>query len=206
MTRRSIKQPAFVGSKKQQGNYLLSIGIGIMIMAILAVWAIPKIQDYLVEGAVPSVAEETQRFISRLKVNTAGTGSSPFAGVTQAYFARSVRGSSLQVQTSAGGVAGEGTGGTIVRHGLGGGSAGTIDIATVESNAGFTLTFNDVGQAACPSLATALQRSVANISINGTNVKVSNATNGNVTTGYVAGAAAAACTDGDTNDFVFTVR
>lgn len=206
MTRRSIKQPAFVGRKKQQGNYLLSIGIGIMIMAILAVWAIPKIQDYLVEGAVPSVAEETQRFISRLKVNTAGTGALPFAGVTQAYFARSVRGSSLQV-SDAGGVAGEGTTGTIVRHGLGGGSAGTIEIALLGSGAAFTLTFKAVGQAACPSLATALQRSVADIKINTTtNVKVSDPEDGTVTTGYVAGKAAAACTDGDTNTFVFTVR
>lgn len=197
---------SFKGSRRQKGNYLLSIGIGIMIMALLAVWAIPKIQDYLIEGAVPYVAEETQRFVSRLKVNAAGTGSAPYAGITQEFFARSVRGGTFQVASSAGGVAGEGTGGTIVLHGLGGGSNGTVMIATAESNAAFTLTFSDVNHAACPSLATALQRSVSNISINGTSVKVVNATNNNVTTGYVAGMAAAACADGDVNDFVFTIR
>ncbi|WP_312271608.1 type 4 pilus major pilin [Pseudomonas sp.] len=197
---------SFNVGKRQKGNYLLSIGIGIMIMAILAVWGIPKVKDYLVEGAVPSVAEEIQRFIARVKVNSTGTGSEPYNGITQSFFARAVRGSSLQVATSAGAVAGEGTGGTIVLHGLGGGSAGTVTIATAESNGAITLTFADVNQAGCPGLATALQKTVDDISINGTSVKKVSTTDGTVTKGYVAGTAAAACVDGDANDFVFTVR
>ncbi|MHB0818482.1 type 4 pilus major pilin [Stutzerimonas stutzeri] len=197
---------AFKPAKRQRGNYLLSIGIGIMVMAILSVWGIPKIQDYLIEGAVPSVAEESQRFISRLKVNTSGTGTTPYTGVDQGYLARAVRGSSLQVQSGPGGVAGEGTGGTTVLHGLGGGTGGTITLTTIESGAAFTLTFANVNHAACPSLSTALQRSVDDIRINGSTVKLVNATTKNVTTGYIAGAAASACNDGDTNSFVFTVR
>lgn len=206
MAKSTKKMFRSIDIRRQKGNYLLSIGIGIMIMAILAVWAIPKIQDYLIEGAIPSVAEETQRFISRLKVNAAGTGSAPYDGVTQEFFARSVRGGTLQVETAAGAVAGEGTGGTIVRHGLGGGNTGTITIAAAEANAAFTLAFDNVNHAACPGLATAMQRSVANISINGTPVKVVDAATNNVTTGYAAGAASAACADGDVNDFIFTIR
>ncbi|NWD56719.1 prepilin-type cleavage/methylation domain-containing protein [Pseudomonas veronii] len=185
--------------KKQEGNYLLSIGIGIMILGILAVWGIPKIQDYIVEGAIPSVAEESQRFIARVQVSNSGSGTTPYTGLTQAYFARSVRGTSLQVGT----IAGEGTGGTVVRHGLGGGNNGTVVISTTGDS--FALTFNSVNAAACPGLATALQRTVDDISINGKTVKITD-TDKTVSAGYVAGAAATQCGDGDTNTFVFTIR
>jgi hypothetical protein len=185
--------------KKQKGNYLLNIGIGLLIAGILAVWGIPKIMDYLVEGAIPSVAEETQRFVARTQVSNSGNGTAPYAGLTQASLARSVRGTSLQV----GVIAGEGTGGTVVRHGLGGGNNGTVVIGTTGDT--FTLTFNNVNSAACPGLATSLQRSVDNISINGKTVKVTDVDK-TVSAGYVAGTAMAQCVDGDTNDFIFTIR
>ncbi|WP_219096233.1 type 4 pilus major pilin [Pseudomonas sp. UMAB-40] len=185
--------------KKQEGNYLLNIGIGILIAGILAVWGIPKIMDYLVEGAIPSVAEESQRFIARTQVSNSGNGTTPYVGLTQASFARSVRGTSLQVGT----IAGEGTGGTVVRHGLGGGNNGTVVISTTGDT--FTLTFNSVNQAACPGLATSLQRSVDNITINGKTVKVTDVDK-TVSAGYVAGTAMAQCIDGDLNTFAFTVR
>lgn len=199
MTKMNHKK--FSGKQKQQGNYLLSIGVGIMIMAILAVWAIPKIQDYLIEGAVPAVAEEAQRFVSRVKVNSAGTGSAPYASLDNEYLARAVRGGALQVDT-AGAIAS--TGGTTVLHGLGGGTAGTVVLAPANTNTAFTLTFNDVNHAACPTLATALQRSAQTITINGQNAKVTSTTNSNVTTQYNAAASAGFCNDGDVNDFVFT--
>lgn len=189
--------------KKQRGNYLLSIGIGIMLTAILAAWAIPRIQQYLIEAKIPSVAEDTQRFISRLMINTAGTGGSPFNGLTQQYFANAVRGGSLLVETSAGGVAGEGSGGTTVRHDLGGGQTGTIVLT--ENGTSFTLTFNNVNTAACPGLATSMQRSVDEISINGTLVKDTDQTTKVVNTGYVTGQAAGLCNTGDENTFAFTV-
>lgn len=189
----------FKGKKSQQGNYLLSIGMGIMVMAILAVWGVPKIKDYLIEGAIPSVAEETQRFIAKVKINSAGSGTDPFTGLDQEYFARAVRGGSLQV----GDVSGQGTGGEVVRHGLGGGSAGTIEIS--ETGDSFALTFENVNQAACPSLATALQRTVDDISINGTAVKTTD-DDMNVELAYIASTAASACSDGDVNEFIFTIK
>lgn len=199
-----MNHKTFSGKQKQQGNYLLSIGVGIMIMAILAVWAIPKIQDYLIEGAVPSIAEEVQRFASRVKVNAAGTGATPYSGLNQEYFARSVRGGSLQVVGSGGaGTAGEGTTGTVVLHGLGGGTSGTVSLASEDAGAAFSLTFSNVNHAACPTLATALQRTASTITIDGTAVKTTDDDN-NVTSAYNAASAAAQCEDGDVNNFVFT--
>lgn len=197
---KNVREMKF-GKKKQQGNYLLSIGVGIMIMAILAVWAIPKIQDYLVEGAVPSIAEEVQRFVSRVKVNAAGTGATPYTALDNEYLARAVRGSALQVDSS-GGIAG--TGGTTVLHGLGGGAGGTVVLASASAGASFTMTFANVNHAACPGLATALQRTAQTITINGTAAKTTDATSNNVTLGYNAASSAGDCDDGDVNDFVFT--
>jgi hypothetical protein len=169
-----------------------------MITLLLAAWGIPKLKAYLIEGATTPVAEEIQRFISRVKVASQGGGTSPYTGLNQAYFARSVKGSSLEV----GAVSGQGTGAVDVRHGLGGGDDGTVLIAT--TGATFSLTFNDVSDAACPGLAAALQRVADNITINATAVKTTDANNV-VTLGYIAGTAATRCVDGDNNVFVFTI-
>jgi hypothetical protein len=50
-----------------------------------------------------------------------------------------------------------------------------------------------------------MQRSVDDISINGTPVKVT-ATDKTVTTPFAAPSAKNECTDGDTNTYVFTIR
>jgi len=185
--------------RKQKGNMLLNIAIALVITAVLAAIGIPKLLDYLVEGAVPSVAEEIQRFVGRTQVSNNGNGTAPYTGLNQTYFARAVRGSALQV----GAVAGQGTGGTVVRHGLGGDAAGTIVLTNAATT--FTLTFNNVSQAACPGLATSLQKTFDNITINGTAVKVT-AADRTITQGYVAAGAAAQCVDGELNTFVFMAR
>lgn len=189
----------FEQAKRQKGNYLLGVGIGIMITLLLAAWGIPKLKAYLIEGATTPVAEEIQRFISRVKVASQGGGTSPYTGLNQAYFARTVKGSALEV----GAIAGQGTGAVDVRHGLGGGDAGTVMLATTGPT--FTLTFNAVSDAACPGLASALMRVADSITINATAVKTTNAVNV-VTLGYIAGTAATRCVDGDNNIFVFTIN
>ncbi len=189
----------FSQAKRQQGNYLLGIGIGVMIMLLLAAWGIPKFQAYLVEGAIPSVAEEIQRYAARVKVASRGAGTTPYIGLTQKDFARAVKGSSLEVGT----VSGQGTGSTVVRHGLGGGDDGLVTLST--TGATFSLTFASVSDAACPGLAAALQRTFDGITINATAVKATDASNV-VTQAYVAGTANSRCLDGDSNNFVFTVN
>lgn len=189
----------FEQAKRQKGNYLLGVGIGIMITLLLAAWGIPKLKAYLIEGATTPVAEEIQRFISRVKVASQGGGTSPYTGLNQAYFARTVKGSALEV----GKISGQGTGAVDVRHGLGGGDAGTVMLSTTGKT--FSLTFNGVSDAACPGLASALVRVADSITINATAVKTTDDVN--VTTlGYIAGTAATRCVDGDNNVFVFTVN
>lgn len=185
--------------KRQKGNALLNVAIAIFLGVLIAVVGVPKIQSYLVEAAIPPVSDEIQRFITRTVVSAQGTGNTPYAGLDQAYFAQQVRNTSLQV----GAVSGQGTGGTIVRHGLGGRDTGTITLA--ETGTAFTLTFANVNNAACPGLATTLSKSVDDISINGTVVK-STDNNKTVTTQFTPMSAANECNDGDTNAFVFTVR
>lgn len=185
---------------RQKGNYLLSIGVGIMILSILAVWGIPKVESYLIEGAIPPVAEDVQRFSSRIRTNAAGSGITPYTGLTQDIFARAMRDTTLMV----GDVAGESGGSTVVRHGLGGGTNGTVEIS--ETGDSFSLTFNSVSNYACPGLSTALQRTFDTISIGGSNVKVTDATTGEVTSAYQASSASVQCSDGDSNTFVFTTE
>lgn len=189
---------SFSQSKNQRGSYLVGIAIGLMVTLFLAAYAIPKFQSMLVEGAIPSVAEQIQRYVANTKVATKGAGTTPYTGLTQAQFARAVKGSSLEVGT----VSGQGTGSTVVRHGLGGGDAGLVTLAT--TGATFSLTFAAVSDYACPGLAQALQRTFDGITINATAVKATDA-GGVVTQAYVAGTASARCVDGDNNVFVFTV-
>ncbi|MGP5477572.1 type 4 pilus major pilin [Pseudomonas helleri] len=186
-------------AKRQQGSYLIGVGIGILIVLLLSAWGIPKFNAYLVEGAIPSVSEEIQRFVSRVKVSSNGGGVAPYTGLTQDYFARSVKGSSLSV----GDIAGQGTAAVDVRHGLGGGDTGLVTLTSTGPT--FSLTFTNVSDAACPGLAANLQRSFDVITINKTAVKTTDASNV-VTQGYVSGTAAAKCLDGDKNIFVFTVN
>lgn len=186
-------------NKSQKGYNLVSVGIAILVVLLLSALGIPKFKSYLVQGAVPPVAEETQRFISMVKVSSQGSGTTPYTGLTQAYFARSVKNSALEV----GAISGQGTGAVDVRHGLGGGDNGTVTLAT--TGATFSLTFADVSDAACPGLAAALQRIVDGITINATAVKVTDANNV-VTTAFIPGTAATRCVDGDNNDFVFTIN
>lgn len=186
--------------RKQKGNMLLSLGITLMITVILAVYGIPKIKDYLIEGAIPSVAQDTQKYLARVQTNALGAGVTPYKGIDQKAFARDVRGSSLQV----GDRSGEGTGGTTVRHGLGGtGETGLVTIS--ETGDTLSLTFKGLNRAACPALATAMSQSVENISINGTAVKTTDDTN-TVKVAYQAASAGANCLDGDTNVMIFTIK
>ncbi len=178
---------------------MLALIASVVLGAIIAAFAIPKIDGILTEAKVEPVSSDIQRWVTRVKVSNSGTGTQPYVGLTQASFAQAMRNTSLEVGT----IAGQGTGGTVVRHGMGGGNDGTVVVG--QTGNAFSLTFNDVDLAACPSLATSLQRAFQDITVNGQAVKVT-ATNGTVTTAYNAGTAATRCNDGSDNVFVFTSR
>lgn len=192
----------------QSGFSLIEISIVTTIMMLLAIVGIPAIQGYVVESKVPRVAEELQRFVARLKVTTHGFGASPYAGVDTRVLANSLRGSSVVA------VSGEGAG-TNVAHGLGGqgvSGRGVIRVAPYALSgapvgSAFLLTLNDVNHAACPGLASILQRisDVVTISGSGGPVRVKDSLHEPVTP-YNPLLADAQCLSGDRNIFEFVIR
>lgn len=194
--------------KQQRGFSLIEISIVTTIMMLLAIVGVPAIQGYVVESKVPRVAEELQRFIARLKMTTHGFGASPYASVDTTVLANALRGSSVVSVTGTGRSA-------HVAHGLGGSGVsgrGVIQIAPyavsgAPSGSAFLLTLNDVNHAACPGLASVLQRiaEVVRISGAGGPVTVKNSLQDPVAS-YNPMLADAQCLQGDRNEFEFVIR
>ncbi len=192
----------------QRGFSLIEISIVTAIIMLIAIVGIPAIQAYVIENKVPRVAEEIQRFVARVKVNTSGFGATPYSGIDAGTLANSLRASSVVAVT------GQGAGATTV-HGLGGSGAsgkGVILVApeAIAGGAGgsaFSLTFTDVNDAACPALASILQRIADIVTISGQAgpVVVKNMSN-EPGMAYNAILADAQCIAGDRNTFSFTVR
>ncbi|MDT4829568.1 hypothetical protein FQZ97_629900 [compost metagenome] len=193
---------------RQRGFSLMEVSIVTAIVLLIAIVGIPAIGAYVIENKVPKVGEELQRFIASMKINGLGGGVTPYAGLDTGAMANALRDSSvLSVQ-------GSGAGARVV-HGLGGtgvGSNGVIEVAAAAvGSAGlgsaFSITLTNVSHAACPALASVLQRMSETISIGaaggGRVVKNSLAT---PEVPYRAAQAQAQCSKGDVNTFVFTAK
>jgi type II secretory pathway pseudopilin PulG len=197
-----------MGARLQAGFSLIEVSIVTTIMMLIAIIGIPAIQGYVIESKVPRVAEEMQRFVARLKASTHGFGAMPYAGVDAGTLVNALRSSSVVAVT------GQGAGATVA-HGLGGNGTngrGVIliapqSIAGAPTGAAFSLTLNDVNHAACPSLASILQRIADVVTISGHSgaVTVKNAAQEPLMP-YNAILADAQCAAGDRNTFVFTIR
>jgi type IV pilus assembly protein PilA len=196
------------GLRRQRGFSLIEISIVTTIMMLLAIVGIPAIQGYVVESKVPRVAEELQRFVARLKVTTHGFGASPYENVDTRVLANSLRGSSVVS------VSGEGAGANVA-HGLGGpgvSGRGVVRIAPYALSgapfgSAFLLTLNDVNHAACPGLASILQRIAEVVRISGAAgpVTVKDSLHQPVAA-YNPLLADAQCLSGDRNVFEFVIR
>ncbi len=192
----------------QAGFSLIEISIVTTLMMLIAIIGIPAIQGYVIENKVPRVAEEVQRFVARMKANTNGFGSSPYAGLDSGILANALRSSSVVSVTGFGASAS-------VAHGLGGTGAAGRGVISVAPQAiagaligsAFSLTLNDVNQAACPALASILQRLAEVVTVAGASgpVMVKNALT-EPSMPYNPMLADAQCVSGDRNTFVFTVR
>lgn len=200
---------AGVGAQRAEAGFsLIEISIVTTIMMLIAIIGIPAIQGYVIESKVPRVAEELQRFVARLKAGTHGFGATPYSGVNGSTLVNALRASSVVSVT------GEGAGATVA-HGLGGSGSNGRGVITIapQSMAGaatgvaFSLTLNDVNHAACPALASILQRIAQTVTISGQSgpVTVKNASFEPVMP-YSAILADAQCASGDRNTFVFTIR
>lgn len=177
----------------QQGLSLIEVSIVTAIVLLLAIIGVPAIGAYVVENKVPKVGEEIARFILQTKVNASNATAAPYQGIDTANFANLVRDSSIFA------VSGEGS--TLkVLHGLGG--EGQVSVAAEEAGASFSITLSKVHNAACPSIASILQRVSDSMTVapggQGATVIKSD------TVLYSALAAESRCAKGDVNTFVFT--
>ncbi len=177
---------------RQQGFSLIEVSIVTAIILLVAIVGIPAIGGYVVENKVPRVGEELTRFIVQARVN-AGTGdASPYGALTSASLANMVADSTVLTVMADGSI----------RHGLGG--QGDVQVEPVEGGAGFVVRLSAVNHAACPSIASVLQRVAEMITVGqgvGQGKVVKDAT-----TTYSALAAESACARGDVNQFAFYAR
>ncbi|HYG44827.1 MAG TPA: type 4 pilus major pilin [Bordetella sp.] len=203
-----MRHPSFIAvSRRQAGFSLIEVSIVTAIVLLVAIIGIPAIGTYVIENKVPKVGEELQRFVARTKANAQGSGPTPYVDIDIGTLANALRDSSV--------VAVSGTGsGAVVAHGLGGngsGSNGTIGIAPVSTGggagSGFSITLTNVNNAACPALASVMQRVSDIITVEGRGGagKVKDSTIV-PRIAYSATTAESQCIEGDNNTFVFTVR
>lgn len=180
--------------RSQEGFSLVEVSIVMAIVLLLAIIAIPTVRTYVIESKVPKVGEELARFILHTKINASGGASLPYDGITTSNLANMLRDSgifSISGSTSA----------PTVRHGLG--ADGEVSVAQAEAGAAFTITLSHVNHAACPSIASVLQRLSDTIVL--TPQGGSAAVVKDASTHYSALETELRCSQGDGNTFVFTV-
>ena len=181
------------GRAAQRGFSLVEVSIVMAIVLLLAIIAIPTVSAYVIESKVPKVGEELARFILHTRVNAASGSSAPYEGIGNANLANMVRGSSIFS------ISGDAAA-PIVKHGLG--ADGEVSVAEAEGGAAFTITLSNVSHAACPSIASVMQRVSDEISLvpqGGASTVIKDATKM-----YSALETESRCSQGDGNTFVFT--
>jgi prepilin-type N-terminal cleavage/methylation domain-containing protein len=193
---------------RQRGFSLVEVSIVTALMVILAIVGIPALQDYVIENKVPKVAADLQRFVARMKVAGIGGGEAPYAGVNRLALVNGLRGGSAVT------VRGEGSSAVVV-HGLGGQGVadnGEINLTAAaipgqSTGSAFSLTLDHVNHAACPMLASTLQRMASQVTVEGRTgeVVVKNDFN-SPPVPYQPVLADAECARGDSNRFVFVFR
>lgn len=180
------------------GFSLVEVSIVTAIVLIISIIGIPAINAYVVENKVPKVAGELQRYVARTKANGQGS-SAPYVGIDTGNLARALRNSSVlaidPVQVSR------------VAHGLGGNgtTTGMVEVAESDAGASFTITLDSVNDAACPALASMMQRVAERIQVSGSATTVVKDAHASSIKVYSPLEAENACKTGDANQFVFTV-
>lgn len=186
--------------KKAKGFTLVELIVVIAIGALLALFAVPYARGVIINGKVEPTANDINKTVTSIRGNFAGQGVTPYnnlgvGAAATAIFANTARGLSSALT-----VAGSGASAT-VQHDLGEtGSEITVASATITTPGdSFSVSLPTVNNAACPGLAAQLSRVAEVITINGAAAKAVGGT-------YNGGIAQNACTEGDTNTFLFTFR
>lgn len=179
---------------RQKGFSLVEVSIVTAIVLLLAIIGIPAIGSYVVENKVPKAGEELARFILQTKVNAPNGSAAPYAAIGTAHFAALARDSSVFSVIGAEASA-------RVLHGLG--AEGEVTVQPVSAGTAFSIGLSRVHHAACPSLASILQRvsDVITLTPEGGGAAIVK----DAATPYSALAVETRCARGDANDFLFTI-
>ena len=176
-------------NRKQRGLSLIEVSVVSAIVLLLAIIGIPAINGFVIENRVPKVGEGIARFIVNHTVNTPIFEENPYTSVDNAFFISQLDDSGVF------NVDDKGTSNRIL-HGLG--KNGVVTLASDQSGAQLKITFENVHHAACPGLASVLQRVAASIKVGDVFVKSADST-------YNAISTRQQCKKGDVNTFEFIV-
>lgn len=189
--------PIHLPARRHQGGFtLIELVVVGLVIAIVALLSMPRINRFIIDRKVQPTATDLSEAVMRIRVNAEGAGPTPYAAMTTATLANTLRDRSTVLT-----VTGIGAAATLT-HGLGATGATVVAAPATITSSGdsWAITLN-ANQAACPGLATALQNVSEIIRINTVVVK---SIPGN--TPYDGQASQNLCTDRDTNTFVFTFR
>ncbi len=179
------------GLSMQGGFSLLEVSVVTAIMTLLAIIAVPAINSYLIENRVPKVGEEFARFIVHNQLNAPLGDTAPYGSLDINSLVNFIQpGSVLSVIET-----------NKVLHGLG--SQGQVLLGVEGSGKSYSLRFDKVHHAACPGLASVLQRLASSISIAAANQPETLIKHEGLA--YNGLLAKQACSKGATNTFAFTL-
>ncbi|HLS42234.1 MAG TPA: prepilin-type N-terminal cleavage/methylation domain-containing protein [Paenalcaligenes sp.] len=176
----------------QSGFSLIEVSLVTAIVLLLAVIAVPAITNYVIENRVPKVAEELARFMLNNEIAAPTSTSSPYQQVdvtTLSYYV---------TESGVLDVRGQGAS-TRVLHGLG--NDGQISLQPVDQGERYRLSLDKVHHAACPGIASVLQRVSHHIEISAGTGAATVVKGDGVT--YNALLAKSACGRGAVNTFSF---
>jgi Tfp pilus assembly protein FimT len=188
-----------VPRRQQAGFTLVEMTVVFLVIVVLTVLAVPRVQALIIEGSTPSVAQEMQRAVNRIRSARAGAGVTPYATVSLAEMGAVLRNSNYTVTPAAPEAA------TAIRHPLGSGQgAAALTVATgslVAAGDSFVVTYAEVDRAGCAPLMATLSGSAEVVSItpNGGNAIVVKANGGT----FNGGLAQSTCADRNTLAFTF---
>lgn len=186
--------------KKNRGFTIVELLVSLSIISLLGILGIPFARSIIISGKVDPTANDINKVVTKLRTNMSGSGTTPYTNLgattaATAVFANTGRGLATALTIKGAGATAE------VSHDLGKTDA---PVTVAQANLGtmgdsFSVSVPDVNEAACPGLATQLNKAAEVITVNGTVVKANGDT-------YNGATAQNACVSGDSNTFVFTFR